>query len=65
MHLKIHDIWSDYELIDCGNGRKLEKFGEITLVRPEITATGKPALTQGEWAKMADAFLCLLRKAIT
>ena len=55
MEICIHDLWNEYELIDCGNGRKLEHFGEITLIRPEITATGKPHLTNAEWTEMANA----------
>jgi 23S rRNA (cytosine1962-C5)-methyltransferase len=55
MEICIHDLWNEYELIDCGNGRKLERFGEITLIRPEITATGKPHLTNAEWQEMANA----------
>ena len=27
--------WSDYALIDCANGEKLEKWGSFTLVRPD------------------------------
>ncbi len=27
--------WSDYALIDSGNGRKLERYGRYTVVRPE------------------------------
>ena len=49
MEICIHDLWNEYELIDCGNGRKLERFGEITLIRPEITATGKPHLSETQW----------------
>lgn len=55
MEICIHDLWNEYELIDCGNGRKLERFGEITLIRPEITATGKPHLSNAEWTEMANA----------
>lgn len=55
MEICIHDLWNKYELIDCGNGRKLERFGEITLIRPEITATGKPHLSNVEWTEMANA----------
>lgn len=55
MEICIHDLWNEYELIDCGNGRKLERFGEITLIRPEITATGKPHLTNAEWQEMGNA----------
>ncbi len=55
MDIKIHELWNEYELIDCGNGRKLEKFGKIILIRPEITATCKPHLSNGEWNEMAFA----------
>ena len=55
MEICIHDLWNEYELIDCGNGRKLERFGEITLIRPEITATSKPHLSETQWKEMADA----------
>lgn len=27
--------WSDYALLDSGNGRKLERYGRFTVVRPE------------------------------
>jgi 23S rRNA (cytosine1962-C5)-methyltransferase len=55
MEICIHDLWNEYELIDCGNGRKLERFGEITLIRPEITATCKPHLSETQWKEMANA----------
>ena len=55
MEICIHDLWNEYELIDCGNGRKLERFGEISLIRPEISATGKPHLSEAQWKEMANA----------
>ena len=55
MEICIHDLWNEYELIDSGNGRKLERFGEITFIRPEITATGKPHLSETQWKEMANA----------
>ena len=55
MEICLHDLLNEYELIDCGNGRKLERFGEITLIRPEITATGKPHLSEAQWKEMANA----------
>ncbi len=30
--------WSDYELLDSGDGEKLERFGLVTVARPEIQA---------------------------
>jgi 23S rRNA (cytosine1962-C5)-methyltransferase len=41
--------WNDYELLDSGSGRKLERFGEITLVRPEPQAEWSPSLPQKSW----------------
>ena len=32
------DKWRDYELIDCGRGEKLERWGKYTLVRPDPQA---------------------------
>lgn len=29
------DGWKDYELIDCNNGEKLERWGDFILVRPD------------------------------
>jgi 23S rRNA (cytosine1962-C5)-methyltransferase len=47
--------WKEYELIDSGDGRKLEKFGEYTLIRPEPQAIWKPVLTETKWNQLAHA----------
>ena len=31
----IADHWKDYEVIDCSNGEKLERWGDYLLVRPD------------------------------
>ena len=31
----ISDAWKDYEILDCGNGEKLERWGSYHLVRPD------------------------------
>lgn len=31
-------VWSDYELLDSGDFEKLERFGEVTVIRPEPLA---------------------------
>ncbi len=33
--LLVADRWQDYQLIDCGDGMKQERWGEYTLVRPD------------------------------
>lgn len=45
---------ADYALIDSGDGLKFERYGSMTVVRPEGQAVWRPALTPSEWAK-ADA----------
>lgn len=44
----------NYELIDSGDGRRLEKFGDYTLDRPDPEALWKKTLEELEWDK-ADA----------
>jgi 23S rRNA (cytosine1962-C5)-methyltransferase len=41
--------WSDYELADSGDGKKLERFGEFTLIRPEPQAKWAPTLLAKRW----------------
>jgi len=43
--------WKDYELIDCGDFEKLERFGNLVLSRPEPQAVWKKTLTDAEWKK--------------
>ena len=31
----ISDKWSDYELIDCTDGERLERWGKYVLIRPD------------------------------
>lgn len=45
--------FSDYELIDCGNFEKLERFGKYVTIRPEPQAVWDKALNEGEWENMA------------
>lgn len=47
--------WKDYSLIDCGNKRKIERFGNTILIRPEPQAIWKPGLSEKDWYKQADA----------
>jgi 23S rRNA (cytosine1962-C5)-methyltransferase len=48
------DGWADYELLDSGGGRKLERFGRYRVVRPEPQCLWRPRLDEGDWAA-ADA----------
>jgi 23S rRNA (cytosine1962-C5)-methyltransferase len=43
-----------YALLDSGDGRKLERFGSVTVDRPEPQALWRPLLEPGTWLR-ADA----------
>ncbi len=45
--------WKDYELLDCGNFEKLERFGELITIRPEPQALWDKKWTEEEWNKKA------------
>lgn len=46
--------WEDYALLDSGGGRKLERYGPYTVVRPEPQCLWTPRLAAGAW-DAADA----------
>jgi 23S rRNA (cytosine1962-C5)-methyltransferase len=41
--------WQDYELLDSGNLKKLERFGSFRFIRPEPQAMWRPRLSPEEW----------------
>jgi 23S rRNA (cytosine1962-C5)-methyltransferase len=45
--------WADYELIDAGGGKKLERWGDIITIRPEVQAYFKSELTFADWNQRA------------
>ena len=45
--------WKDYELIDCGDFCKLERFGKYITIRPEPKALWKKSMADAEWMKLA------------
>ncbi len=46
--------WEEYQLLDTGEGMRLEQFGKYRIVRPDPQVIWKPHLPQSEWMK-ADA----------
>lgn len=48
--------WKDYQLLDSGNGKTLERFGKYLLVRPRPQAIWSTTLPSTEWKK-ANAVL--------
>jgi 23S rRNA (cytosine1962-C5)-methyltransferase len=45
--------WNDYELIDAGGGKKLERWGKIVTIRPERQAYFASGMPFKEWDKLA------------
>lgn len=45
--------FTDYELLDCGNFEKLERFGKYITIRPEPQAVWAPVLTTNDWERQA------------
>jgi 23S rRNA (cytosine1962-C5)-methyltransferase len=46
----------DYELLDSGEGEKLERFGDVVLRRPDPQALWRKNLSETEWKKAHATF---------
>ena len=46
------EFWKDYQLLDCGNFEKLERFGNFVLARPEPKALWDKSMSDEQWNKM-------------
>ncbi len=53
MRLLTPASFPDYELIDCGDFEKLERFGSYILIRPEPQAIWNKRLPDREWSRQA------------
>lgn len=45
--------WQDYELLDAGGGKKLERWGKVITIRPELQAYFRSGESFDEWRKKA------------
>lgn len=52
----VTDGWGGYRLLDMGEGEKLERYGALTLVRPEPQAMGPRRLAPEVWTAAGAAF---------
>ena len=48
--------WADYELVDSGDGEKLERFGPYYLRRPEPKALWGKTLPESQWQKLTHTW---------
>jgi 23S rRNA (cytosine1962-C5)-methyltransferase len=63
MKLLSPNSWKDYELLDSGDFEKLERFGNVILIRPEPQALWPRSLPAEEWKKRAHAHFTREQKA--
>ena len=52
--MRVSSQWKDYTLLDCSDGERLERWGRVTLVRPDPQVIWKTPKTHPLWKK-ADA----------
>lgn len=52
--MRVSDKWKDYELIDCSDGERLERWGKCILIRPDPQVIWSTPKTNGLWYN-ADA----------
>lgn len=53
MQLLTPDQFTDYELLDCGDFEKLERFGKYITIRPEPQAVWPKVFPEKEWEQLA------------
>ena len=53
----IAEQWQDYELLDCGGGEKLERWGEQYLVRPDPQAIWDSPRKNPAWKRANARYL--------
>ncbi len=48
----VADRWIDYEVLDCTDGEKLERWGKYILLRPDPQVIWKTKRVSAEWKKL-------------
>lgn len=47
-------FWNDYDLIDAGNDKKLERWGDVITIRPDRNAYFPSVMSDREWRQLAN-----------
>lgn len=55
--MRIADQWEDYELIDCSDGERLERWGDKILIRPDPQVIWKTERTNPMWKKANGRYI--------
>ncbi len=51
------DQWKDYELLDCSDGQRLERWGSYTLIRPDPQVIWKNRKSHPAWKRADGVYL--------
>ena len=51
--MRVADRWQDYQIIDTSGGEKLERWGKVTLIRPDPQIIWNTPKGE-EWLKWRD-----------
>ena len=57
VNLLTSPAWEDYELVDSGDGYKLERFGPYLFKRPEPEAIWQPSKSENVWKQAHSEFI--------
>lgn len=49
--MRTPELWKDYELLDCSDGERLERWGDIILIRPDPQVIWKTERKNPLWKK--------------
>ena len=49
--MRVADKWKEYELLDCSSGQRLERWGDVILIRPDPQVIWKTEKTHPLWYK--------------
>ena len=55
--MRVADDWKDYELLDCSDGERLERWGEVILIRPDPQVIWKTPRKHPMWKKANARYL--------
>ena len=55
--MRAADRWKDYELIDCANGERLERWGDFILIRPDPQILWKTEKKDPRWRQAHARYL--------
>ena len=48
--MRVSEKWEDYELLDCTDGERLERWGKVVLIRPDPQVIWKTGMQHPAWS---------------